>query len=142
MAPDVGVIAALLRQGRSLDHCSLALLLLGAVAGLAQSLLAVASPWLLTACLGLVLTGIVQKYFALRVALDAALFERLERIDTQVLDATLQGLGLLAPAKAGRPLQARAEGALRLLRRQALAFGLQLLLLLGALAQGLATCPC
>lgn len=137
MVPEAAVTAALLRQGRLLDGCSGALLLLGAAFGLAQLIGAPRDPWLAAICLGLVLAGLVQKYWALRVAFDAELFERIDRLGLAELDAALHGLGLLAEGKAGRPLHERSGGALRLLKRQALLLALQVLLLLGGLIYSL-----
>ncbi len=137
MVPEAAVTAALLRQGRLLDGCSSALLLVGAAAGLVQLLGARQDLWLAAICLGLVLTGLVQKYWALRVAFDAELFERLDRLTLAELDAALQSLGLLADGKGGRALGERCQGALRLLKNQALLLGLQTLLLLGGLIYSL-----
>lgn len=137
MVPEAAVTAALLRQGRLLDGCSSALLLLGAAFGLAQLLGTEQDPWLAAICLGLVVVGLVQKYWALRVAFDAELFERLDRLALDELDAALHGLGLLADGKGGRALGERCQGALRLLKRQALLLALQTLLLLGGLIHAL-----
>lgn len=137
MAPEAALTAALLRQGRLLDGCSGALLLLGAAFALAQLMGTPQDPWLAAICLGLVLAGLVQKYWALRVAFDAELFERLDRLTLAELDAALLSLGLLADGKGGRALGERCQGALRLLRNQALLLGLQTLLLLGGLIYSL-----
>lgn len=137
MVPEATVTAALLRQGRLLDGCSSALLLLGAAFGLAQLLGAEQDSWLAAICLGLVLAGLVQKYWALRVAFDAELFDRIDRLALDELDAALRSLGLLADGKGGRALGERCQGALRLLRNQALLLGLQTLLLLGGLIYSL-----
>ena len=137
MVPEAAVTAALLRQGRLLDGCSGALLLLGAAFGLAQLLGTEQDPWLAAICLGLVGAGLVQKYWALRVAFDAELFEHLDRLALDELDSALRSLGLLADGKGGRVLGERCQGALRLLKRQALLLALQTLLLLGGLIHSL-----
>ena len=137
MAPEAQVGAALLRQGRRLDGLSSALLLLCAALGLGQALARPADAGFILICLGLVLFGLLQKYWALRVAFDAALFERLGGLSLSELDDALLGLGLLPADKAGRPLAPRLRGALRLLRLQALALVLQLLVLLGGLIDSL-----
>ena len=81
------------------------------------------------------LAGVGELYFATRVGLDAALFVRLEATpDLAALDRGLAALGLLPPGKGGRPLAPRIAGARRLLIRQAIAFLLQVLLILFAVA--------
>ncbi|HHK4320779.1 hypothetical protein OFD57_28970 [Pseudomonas aeruginosa] len=111
----LALVAALLRRGRELDRLSAALTLLA---------------------IGL---GLWQKYWALRVALDAELFERFSRVgdrleaQTQDLDRALADLGLARADAAGRTWHQRSRGALRLLRWQALACGAQFLLALSCL---------
>jgi hypothetical protein len=84
-------------------------------------------------CALLVLLGIGQKYWALRVALDAELFQRLaERADqlaVQTIDLD-QALVLLQLQPANQPARSwheRSRGALGLLRRQVLCLLAQLL---------------
>lgn len=137
MPAEAQVMAALLRQGRLLDGLSGALLLAGVVFGFGQLLLKHADPLLAAICLALMLVGLVQKYLALRVAFDAALFARLETLGLDELDAALLGLGLLPPQRSGRPLAERSHGALRLLKRQALCVACQGLLALGGLLHAL-----
>jgi hypothetical protein len=88
----------------------------------------------------LILLGVAQKYWALRVAFDAELFAamakaggELER-NTQAMDRALVDLGLLPAARADRPWAERCRGALRLLRIQAVLCALQLLLALAGLS--------
>ncbi|MBX9401697.1 hypothetical protein K4L06_10270 [Lysobacter sp. BMK333-48F3] len=133
---ELRAMAALLAQGRWLRAISL-LLLAAALAGW----------WLSTAwlsdvvLLGSIAAGLAQAYYALRVDFDARLLQALA--DTapagedpadaaRRLDAGLIGLRLLPAARAGRDWDARWRGALGLLRRQAIALGLQLLLLSSA----------
>jgi hypothetical protein len=143
-AARAALTAATLAQGRSLHLLSLCLLL----PALAALLLAPGGP-ARSACLTLSLVaGTVQAYHALRCGLDAALFahwatcwSRPTASDADV-DADLQafdraladdfGRGPLTP----RPLAGRVRGALGLLRRQALALGIQGLTLLAAMAAG------
>jgi hypothetical protein len=78
--------------------------------------------------------GATEAILALRVGFDAALFRRLaDAPDLAAFDAAMMGLGLLPAAKAGRPIEARAAGARRLLVAQGLclaaAFTLPLLAL-------------
>lgn len=130
-------VASLLRQGRSLDQFSTGLTLLAALLGLGQWLLGRIDPWLLLFSAVLFTLGVLQKYWALRVAFDADLFQRVadgthplvER--TQALDQALVALGLQPAGRGGRPWSERQNGALRLLRRQSLLLAAQVILTLG-----------
>lgn len=131
MQADLLLVAALLRRGRSLDHFSSALSLVAVIFGLAPWLGAPASLPLALICAALLILGLAEKYWALRVALDAELFQRLaeagEQLDSQThaLDQALQKLGLQNAQLAGRDWSLRAQGALGLLRKQALCLLLQ-----------------
>ncbi len=131
MQADLLLVAALLRRGRSLDHFSSALSLAAVIFGLAPWLGAPASLALALICTALLILGLAEKYWALRVALDAELFQRLaeagEQLDSQThaLDQALQKLGLQNAQLAGRDWSLRAQGALGLLRKQALCLLLQ-----------------
>ena len=122
---ELQIVASLLRSGRSLDQLSTGLTLLGVLFGLAQLLLA----------LWMIVLGLLQKYWALRVAFDADLFALLARDTTRTpdLDQALQTLGLQSPKRAGRPWTERSRGALKLLRKQAWLLGAQALLTLGVI---------
>ncbi|PKQ40228.1 hypothetical protein CXP40_17565 [Pseudomonas sp. YY-1] len=132
MQADLLLVAALLRRGRSLDHCSSALSVVAMVFGLAPWLGAPPSLILALLCASLLIVGLTEKYWALRVALDAELFQRLaefgDQLDSQthVLDQALQKLGLQNAQQAGRDWSLRAQGALGLLRKQALCLLLQI----------------
>ncbi|CAM3901252.1 hypothetical protein [Ectopseudomonas alcaliphila] len=134
MQADLMLVAALLRRGRSLDHCSSALSLLAVVFGLAPWLGAPASLALALLCAALLIAGLAEKYWALRVALDAELFQHLakagEQLDnqTRALDQALQNLGLQNAQQAGRTWDLRSQGALGLLRKQALCLLLQIVI--------------
>lgn len=101
------VLSHLLRSGAVLRTvgvgCSAlaaAILMFGSIIPRAQ--------WLAAVVLGL---GSLERYMALRLAFDAGLFTELARtLDLGDLDATLERLGLRAPA--ARPLQARIRGTL------------------------------
>nr|WP_298136271.1 hypothetical protein [uncultured Pseudomonas sp.] len=127
-------VASLLGRGRTLDRLSGSLTLFGLAIGLAPLLGATAQPLGALFCAALVLLGLVEKYWALRVALDAELFQRLagdaERLvqRTLDLDQALIGLGLQPADKTDRSWDERSRGALRLLRLQALALLAQVLL--------------
>lgn len=132
--------ARLLEQGQRLDQLSTGI----SAAALAGALLAAVHYHLLLVAGLLALTllvGAVEKYWAIRVAFDAALFADVAGADDRVaatahLDEALTGLGLMPAANAGREWTLRCQGALGLLRKQGLAFAAQLLLALAAVAAG------
>ena len=132
--------ARLLEQGQRLDQLSTGL----SVVALASALLLAIQYKLLLVALLLVLVllaGALEKYWALRVAFDAALFARLaeaEDLDaaTAQLDDGLLGLGLMPAGNVGRDWTLRCKGALGLLRKQGLALAVQLLLAVAAVAAG------
>ncbi|MDZ4191979.1 hypothetical protein OF113_00040 [Ectopseudomonas chengduensis] len=134
MQADLLLVAALLRRGRSLDHCSSALSLVAVLFGLAPWLGAPPSLILALLCAALLIAGLAEKYWALRVALDAKLFQRLaeagEQLDSQThaLDQALQNLGLQNAQQTGRSWSLRSQGALDLLRKQALCLLLQIII--------------
>lgn len=134
MPADLLLVAALLRRGRSLDHFSSALSLVAVLFGLAPWLGAPPSLMLALLCATLLIAGLAEKYWALRVALDAELFQRLaeagEQLDsrTRALDQALQNLGLQDAQQSGRAWDIRCHGALRLLRKQALCLLLQIVI--------------
>lgn len=114
------VCADALATGRLWSQAALLALvavLLAAAAGMPPS----RAPGVLIA--GLVL-GLVERGLALRVQLDARLFDRLARAELATLsnlDHALQQVLAVSAAKAGRALPARIAGALRLYRLQVLA---------------------
>ncbi|TRO21722.1 hypothetical protein EQ826_07290 [Ectopseudomonas mendocina] len=134
MQADLLLVAALLRRGRSLDHCSSAMSLVAVVFGLAPWLGPPPSLILALLCAALLIAGLAEKYWALRVALDAELFQCLaeagEQLDSQThaLDQALQNLGLKNAQQAGRTWSLRSQGALGLLRKQALCLLLQIII--------------
>ncbi|WP_074262151.1 hypothetical protein, partial [Pseudomonas aeruginosa] len=107
--------------------------------GLYQAVQGIGWRYFAAAMLAIAMLGLWQKYWALRVALDAELFERFSRVgdrleaQTQDLDRALADLGLARADAAGRTWNQRSRGALRLLRWQALACGAQFLLALSCL---------
>lgn len=133
------LVAGLLRRGRQLDRLSDGLTLLALAIGLAPLLSGKPNAASALLCGLLVMLGLAQKYWAVRVALDGELFSRLARqpeqlaARTQQLDQALAGLGLQPATAAGRDWHARSRGALQLLRRQALWLGAQVLLALAAI---------
>ncbi|MFA7940841.1 hypothetical protein ACEK06_00090 [Pseudomonas brenneri] len=129
------VVASLLRRGRSLDQLSTGLTLLGVLFGLAQLLMVSITPICLLLSLWMIILGLLQKYWALRVAFDADLFalmaKDIER--TGELDQSLQSLGLQPANRASRPWTERQRGALKLLRKQAYLLGAQVVLTLAVI---------
>ncbi|WP_110948364.1 hypothetical protein [Pseudomonas bohemica] len=132
---ELQVVASLLRRGRSLDQLSTGLTLLGVLFGLAQLLMASILPICLLLSLWMIILGLLQKYWSLRVAFDADLFALLARNTdrTPCLDQALQTLGLQSAKRVGRPLTERRRGALKLLRKQAWLLGAQALLTLAVI---------
>ncbi|WP_394560053.1 hypothetical protein [Aquipseudomonas alcaligenes] len=132
----LALVAALLRRGRGLDLLSSALTLLALAYGLAPLLGAPPSAASSLLCGLLVMLGLAQKYWAIRVALDAELFTRLAADaahlaeHTSDLDQALHSLGLQPASTQSRDWQQRSRGALRLLRLQAAWLVAQLLLAL------------
>ncbi|TNB87139.1 hypothetical protein FHJ31_07030 [Pseudomonas sp. Fig-3] len=134
---ELHTVASLLRRGHSLDQLSTGLTLLAALLGLAQFLVGSVNPWLLLFSVVIFLLGVLQKYWAQRVAFDADLFQRMadstqslaER--TYTLDQALTALGLQPVERSGRLWTERRHGALLLLRRQSLLLATQVVLTLG-----------
>lgn len=131
--------AALLTQGRLLDRLSRPLTLPAFGALLVAPRMGVRLPWAsLTLLAAIGMAGLLQAWFAFRVAFDAALFQALGTDGAldglPSLDGTLTGLGLMPEGKAGRPPVARARGATRLLAIQARLVVLQVALILGGAA--------
>ena len=130
------VCAIFLRQGRLLDRLAMGLALLGLLLTLAPAW-GFATPlayWLLGGLL--LLIGCVEKYWALRVALDADLFQHIRQLSLSGLDQALTEQQLLPSNKASRSLNDRCRGAYRLLRWQLLCVLLQACLLLALLIIG------
>jgi hypothetical protein len=119
---ELQVIACLLRQGRAIDQLSTGLMLLGVLFGLLQLLLI--NPVVLILSAWLIIVGLLQKYWAVRVAFDADLFELMSRDAdalsdrTVALDHALKNLCLQPATRASRPWGERQKGALKLLRNQ------------------------
>jgi len=136
----VATAAVILGQGDLVDRLSRGLTIasLAGLAGLATLTGFAAIPTILL--LGAAsLVGLIELWFAARVATDAALFRHLSVTESgpnwTLVDAALTALELLPAAKAGRPAGPRIAGAFRLLRYQTAAligqFGL---IVAGALA--------
>ncbi len=138
----IELVAALLRQGRPFDALSRGLLLLATAwlvllaSGIAKPHAAVAA-----ALLASLLLALLQRYFALRVDLDARLLRVVAgqsaatdlATATAALDEALVGQGMLPRERAGRAWPERLAGARRLWRRQLAALLLQSLALAAAL---------
>lgn len=135
----LALTASLLRRGRQVERLSDVISLLALAYGLAPLVGAPAHLPGTLLCAGLLVAGLMQKFWALRVALDAELFDHLaaqpERLAarTQALDHALFALGLKPTQADDRDGQARSLAALGLLRRQMLCFAVQVLLALAGL---------
>ncbi|WDY58744.1 hypothetical protein [Pseudomonas sp. PSKL.D1] len=132
------VVASLLARGAQLERLSDGITLLALGYGLAPLLGAPIPPLASMLCATLLILGLLHKYWAVRVALDADLFARLSisgdlPSDTGLLDRALYDLRLKANGEDARDWPARGKAALALLRRQAMCLGLQLLLTLTTL---------
>lgn len=133
------IVASLLRRGKALDNLSTGLTLLCLGFGLIQLLITVPNALLLIVVVIGVLLGVLEKYYALRVAFDGDLFHRLASDPqwlsdrTAALDVALGQLGLAPVDKAGRSWALRSQGALKLLRQQILFLAVQLLVVLSAI---------
>ncbi|WP_207885811.1 hypothetical protein [Pseudomonas sp. 30_B] len=134
--PGLTLVASLLRRGSSLNGLSSALTVLALALGFYGVLMASATLAFSLSMALLVLLGLVQKFYAMRVALDADLFEAMANAGDALPEKTRQlddALAIYAgvPAdKAGRPWSERSRGALALLRRQVLLCAVQWLVAL------------
>lgn len=133
---ELHAIASLLRRGQSLDSLSTGLALIGMMIAVGNGLLAMTNLWFSCFGLALLMLGVMQKYWALRVALDADLLQQIAdnaqsvKDSFQALDQALTALKLQPAAKAGRPWSERSGGALGLLRLQAALLATQVALAL------------
>lgn len=128
MASDMQLhlLTAILQRGRPMDRASGILTLIGLAIGLAPLFGAATHPLGRSLALVLLLAGGIQKYWALRVGIDAHLFVVLadRHADTfdvraRELDDALHQLGLAPTPEDFRSVAERGQGALRLLRWQA-----------------------
>lgn len=130
------VAAAVLRRGKMLHAASL---LLTAV-GLSQLCIAHFTAQHLGAygillAGATVVAGMLEFYYALRVAFDAEIFGLFAHPeDIPSFDAVMTRMGLMPGEKSGRPLDARIAGAFSLLKKQAYCLAAQILLAAGSLS--------
>jgi hypothetical protein len=128
-------MAALLRQAVPLDRLSLVLLAVALLLGARYANVDTSLAAML--CLLSVLAGVVQRYWAARVGLDAALLDavlaevELDQAGSD-LDAALHRLGLLRRLPPPRDWHARWRGMRGLVLLQIASLALQLLALLAA----------
>lgn len=138
MASEMSLLltASLLRRGRQIDQLSTGLTLLGLAGGLLPMLIGRGNLLMALPCVLLILLGLIQKYWAIRTALDAELFAALAADPAQrdariaELDSALVELHLQPAKHVARSWDARILGAWRLLRMQALWLVAQLFLAL------------
>ncbi|WP_339513456.1 hypothetical protein [Pseudomonas sp. RL_15y_Pfl2_60] len=118
--------AVLLRRGRLLDRLSTALSLVALLLGLAPLLGFPTSVAQAMLCAALITLGLLEKYWAARVEVDAELFSHMSQKIGQLtertaeLDQALEDLGLQQSTAIQRTWTDRSKGALRLLRNQGL----------------------
>jgi hypothetical protein len=122
------ITAAYLQQGRALDMLSRGITLIACIAVFTGVYTGAPLPLTLLAIL-VVLFGLAEAYFALRVGFDAALFGHLAREAFGIVsfDISMRRLNLMPDDRTGRPMTPRATGAMVLFRRQATALLLQVL---------------
>jgi hypothetical protein len=134
--------AIVLGQGKLVDDLSRCLTVASLVGLVSLCLLAGRSAILTILLIGTAATaGLVELWFAGRVATDSALFRHLsvmtEGPDWASLDGALTGLRLLPPAKAGRMAVQRIAGAFRLLRYQTAVLIVQFALIVAGAVAGI-----
>jgi hypothetical protein len=131
----IDACAALLEQGRTLHTLSRLLTLFAVALLFAGALELIAKAPSIIIALVVIGLGVAEAWFALRVGFDAALLRDVaNRTQFAALDTAMIRLDLIAPEKAGRPLDERLQGAMRLMRMQGLCLGGQILVLIvGAL---------
>lgn len=128
-----------LALGQGIDAASLAFTVLAAAALLWLE----AAPAVRLALVAVVLAGLAEKFFALRVAFDRAIFsdwarrwEKTDAIsaanDLAAFDAALAAVGRCRGDPGGRCVEGRIRGAMKLLRRQAGLFIIQAAAILAA----------
>jgi len=132
------LVASLLGRGAQLERLSDGITLLALAYGLAPLLGMPLQPLASVLCVVLLVLGLLHKYWAIRVALDAELFAKLSAstdlpTDTQALDRALIDLRLKPQAVDARDWPSRCQAALALFRRQAACLALQLILTLTTL---------
>lgn len=128
------LVASVLRRGRQVERVSDAISLLALAYGLAPLAGAPTHAAGGVLCALLLIAGLLQKFWGMRIALDAELFAHLasqaEALapNTRALDQALFDLGLKPTAVDARDWQARSQATLRLMRQQLLCLGVQVLL--------------
>lgn len=114
---DCAVCAAFLATGAAWSQAAL----LAVVAALAAALTGSHFGHAPSVLLAILAVGMVERYLAMRVSLDARLFARLARadgLDLAALDASLQRVLSVSPAKSRRAMSARIAGARSLYKMQ------------------------
>ena len=122
----LALVASLLRRGRQVERLSDGISLLALAYGLAPLAGAPAPVLGALLCVLLLAAGLLQKYWGMRVALDAQAATLSPT--TRALDQALFDLGLKPAPVDDRDWQARSRAALRLMRQQLLCLGVQVLL--------------
>ncbi|SIS96577.1 hypothetical protein [Neptunomonas antarctica] len=137
---------SLLKCGVAIDRTSLGFTLLSIVMSFLQRSLLI-NTFQMIAFGIIVLVGIMQKYYAIRVSIDAEIFAQLVPLITarrevkageieselQDLDSAMLHLGLIKANEGTRSLRDRCQGAFRLFKGQVACLSIQGVLLLGIL---------
>ena len=134
----IAATAALLDQHRRIDGVSRAFTAAGCVTILIGQTVISPPRWTVVAAAIVVLAGLAEAYFAIRIGFDAALFQRVAntpgRVDFGPMDAALMRLGFRADTGSSRPVDSRIAGTMRLFWLQTVALGMQVLAVLAAAA--------
>ena len=125
------IAASYLRQGRLLDKISRGLTLIGSVAVIVGTYASAPLAVIGLAALS-VLLGLAETYFALRAGFDAEIFSHLATgsFSATTFDGSMKRLKLIHSERTPRPMSDRARGAMGLVRKQAVAIGLQIVSIL------------
>jgi hypothetical protein len=131
------IAGALLRRGAMVHTASLILGMAALLTGVVVSFVGAraGAGWLAVGA-AIVVLGALEFWLAGHVAFDAELFQAIAAKggDLEGFDCAMQALGLMPSHKAGRSIDARVRGAMRLFRLQGLALLAQIAVLLaGAL---------
>lgn len=125
------IAAALLRRGAMVHAMSSALTAAALLGGVAAALFD--GRGVLPVAAVIVIAGLAEFWLAARVAIDADLFAALADGDLARFDEAMRRLGLMPQHKAGRPIDERIRGALRLLKLQVALLAVQIAALLAAM---------
>lgn len=125
-------VASLLEQGKQIDHVSSVISF--TVLLMCIVILFIPYSFMLITGLLIISVGLIEKYYAARVSLDAKLFsylaEDIEQLVKRItqLDNILVSLSLVKELKQPRSLESRQQGAIVLLKKQLLCCLIQIVI--------------